>query len=393
MRNLELKCIELIKKYFSFLLIAVSVYAGISIRKQGMDFISADYTTYLQLWYENLKVNAGFKGLALDFYTYYIPYMCILAIATYIEEINLLLYIKIISIVSEFVCALLSGMIGYHLLKKEDKGNISVVIAALLLSPSIMLNGAYWGQCDYIYIAFILGSILLMLYERSAMSFVLLGIAFCFKLQTVFILPAYALYYICKRKFSFLNFLIIPVCYLIGGIPAILAGRPAKEVYGIYFGQTNLFDQLSMNTPNIWRLFPNHYYEDFYKWGIWLTATIFLVLAYFVLKNNYILNKQTFLMVCLCSSGICVMFLPGMHERYTALFVLLAYLYFIIYDRRRILIPIALDLITCMTYCLYLYGLDFRSSYPLFAVINLGCLGYIIRITLGKLQETRESIE
>lgn len=252
----------------------------------------------------------------------------------------------------------------------------------------IFLDGAYWAQCDYIYIAFILGSILFLMSSHYSLSFVFLGIALCIKLQTVFILPAYILYYICNRRFSVLHFLWIPVMYLLGGLPAIIAGRPALEVYRTYLNQTTLYGQLSMNMPNLWRFFPKEW-NDFRFWGIALAMIIFLILAFIVFENHYQLTNQTFLLICLCSSGICVMILPGMHERYTALYVLLSYLYFMIYDWKKVLISVLLDLITCITYFHYLYDPEVLQWYPLLAIINLGILYYLIMYTLQKLKQSQ----
>lgn len=389
MRKIEKNIIEIIRKYFWIIILFIGVLSGIWVRFQGMGMVTDDFQVYLKPWHDTLKENTGFKGLAMDFYTYYIPYMCVLVLATYFDGLDLLQYIKVISIISEFVCALLSGVISLKLMKSrgDRKEWSSVLVLILLLSPMIVLNGAYWGQCDYIYIAFALLSILLLYFEKYDLSFIFLGIAFCFKIQTVFLFPAYLLFYICNKKFSVWKFIYIPLAYLIAGLPAIIAGRPAKSVYNIYLGQTNLFDQLSMNMPNIWRFFPNLEYKDFYKWGIALTIAIFCILACIVFMNNYELDGQTFLMVCVCSAGICVMFLPGMHERYTALYCLLAYIYFVIYDRKKILLAVITDLITCITYFQYLYGLDVRSSYRVLAVINIGVLLFIIYDTIKVLRD------
>lgn len=384
MGEIEKGIIEIIKKHFWIVILVLGLTAGVWVRLQGMAMVTDDYLEYLKPWHDTLKENTGFKGLAMDFYTYYIPYMCILAIATYFDGLNLLQYIKVISIISEFICALLAGLISLKLMKSKgsEREWSAVLVLVLLLSPMIVLNGAYWGQCDYIYIAFALLSILLLYSEKYNVSFICLGIAFCFKIQTIFLFPAYLLFYICNKKFSIWKFIYVPLAYLLAGLPAIIAGRPAKDVYSIYLGQANLFKQLSMNTPNIWRLFPNLEYEDFYKWGIALTIAIFCILAFIVFRNDYELDGQTFLMACVCSAGICVMFLPGMHERYTGLYCLLAYMYFLIYDRKKVLLAVIIDLITCMSYFLYLYGMDVLSSYRVLAVINLGVLLFIIYDTI-----------
>ena len=84
-----------------------------------------------------------------------------------------------------------------------------------------------------------------------------------------------------------------------------------------------------------------------------------------------------------------MVFVSGMHERYTVLYSILAYMYFIIYDRKKILLAVGIELITCITYFLYLYGLEVLPFYPLLAVINLSILFYLIYDALKVLKENQ----
>ena len=74
MKNFEKQIVEFIVKHISIVMAIIAFGVAVIIRKQGMEFVSGDYEFYLYPWYEQLKMNAGFKGLALDFYTYYINY-------------------------------------------------------------------------------------------------------------------------------------------------------------------------------------------------------------------------------------------------------------------------------------------------------------------------------
>ena len=274
----------------------------------------------------------------------------LIAIATYFESLDYMLYLKVISVIAELVCACFGGICAYRLLKDKKEGKLYAVVAFAIiwLSPTTIMNGAFWGQCDYIYIAFIFISIWSMLREKYRLAFVFSGIAFAFKLQALFILPAYVIYYFCIRKFPITRFLYIPLCYLIGGLPAILEGKSIKDTYGIYVTQSHGFGQLSMNIPNIYRFLTDEGYSFFYSWGVVATMLI------------------------------CCMFLPEMHERYSVLFIMLSYLYFIIYDRRKVILAGILDGIAMITYCHCLYGLDLIEHYKVFAVINLLILFYMI---------------
>lgn len=109
----------------------------------------------------------------------------LIAIATYFESLDYMLYLKVISVIAELVCACFGGICAYRLLKDKKEGKLYAVVAFAIiwLSPTTIMNGAFWGQCDYIYTAFIFVSIWAMLREKYRLAFVFLGIAFAFKLQ------------------------------------------------------------------------------------------------------------------------------------------------------------------------------------------------------------------
>ena len=46
------------------------------------------------------------------------------------------------------------------------KDNINLIFAAILLLPTVVLNSAFWGQCDAIYTFFIIVT-LVCLYKRK----------------------------------------------------------------------------------------------------------------------------------------------------------------------------------------------------------------------------------
>ena len=316
MLGIERKITDWIRRYYFIIFGIFAFIAGLKLRKMGLEFVSSDFQNYLQPWYDTMKANTGFKGLVLDFYTYYIPYMCLIAIATYFESLDYMLYLKVISVMAELVCACFGGICAYRLLKDKKEGKLyaAIAFAIIWLSPTTIMNGAFWGQCDYIYTAFIFVSIWAMLREKYRLAFVFLGIAFAFKLQAIFILPAYVIYYFCSRKFPITRFLYIP------------------------------------------------------------------------------LSGNTVLIMCAVSAGICCMFLPEMHERYSVLFIMLSYLYFIIYDRRKVILAGILDGIATITYCHCLYGLDLIEHYKVFAVINLLILFYMIVETIIECNKKKAGI-
>lgn len=400
MSKTEKKLIEFLESNYESILLIVVIVLGLRLRYLGINLQSDDFNEYLKTWYETLKANMGFKGLVMDFYNYYIPYMCVIAIATYFENLDFMLYLKVISVLFELMSAFLGGLCAYDLLKDSKNREIvsKIVFSVMWLSPTVILNGAYWAQCDYIYIAFLMLSVYMLLKDHTDLSFIFLGIAFTFKLQAAFLLPAYALYYLRNKKFSIFKFLYIPVCYIIGGIPAIIEGKTISDTYGIYITQSHGFGQLSMNIPNVYRFFPNEGYQEFYQWGICAVVIIFLVLGFITVYQNYTIDKEVFVLTCAISAGICCMFLPEMHERYSAPFITFSYLYFLIYKGKAIWKVVLLDFIAMITYFYCLYGLDMVEKYRVFAVVDIIILLWMIKYALclmkgKKRMEVEENVQ
>lgn len=100
MLGIERKITDWIRRYYFIIFGIFAFIAGLKLRKMGLEFVSSDFQNYLQPWYDTMKANTGFKGLVLDFYTYYIPYMCLIAIATYFESLDYMLYLKVISVMA-----------------------------------------------------------------------------------------------------------------------------------------------------------------------------------------------------------------------------------------------------------------------------------------------------
>lgn len=380
MTNIEKKLADFITKYYWVLVVLFGFIGGLAVRRAGLPLESDDWKDYLMPWMQTLIENTGFKALCMDFYNYYIPYMTILAAGSYLDPSKWLLYIKVISIVFEVLFAVAAALISLELLKdsKQDIRWAAVVFAVFMISPMIVLDGAFWGQCDYIYSAFAMFGVYFFLKDKYILSMNMFGLAYAFKQQTLILLPVILLVWICNKKFSLWKLVFIPMWFYIGGLPAIIAGRAPSEVYSIYKNQAYQFGQLSMNLPNIYRFFPNFNKDEFFMWGMVATALIFAALGAWVLYNKYVLSKRAILALCLCSTGICGMFLPALHERYLSLYAGFAYLYYLIYSKKKVVIAGIIDVLVCITYFFVLYDVDNLSKYQEFATVHLLLLCYII---------------
>src|SRR5262249_12192091 len=109
------------------------------------------------------------------------------------------------------------------------------------------------GQYDIIYSTFVLGFVLFNLKGAPRKAVFCLGLAFSFKLQTIFVAP-YVLYLILRRKIALQHLLIVPTVYAAAMFPAWLLGRPVSELATIYVGQIQENAFLSINALNFWEI-------------------------------------------------------------------------------------------------------------------------------------------
>lgn len=194
---------------------------------------TSDYTVFVSQWYNFIKTHNGFAAFKYDFYNYNPPYLYLLALTTYLpvpQEIA----IKSLSVIFDIVL----GIFAYLFLRLKYRRYDVAIIGALvvLFAPTIFINGAVWGQCDAIYTAFCLGSLYFLLTERPAWACAFFAIAFSFKLQAIFFLPA-LLVILLKRRLPLHYLAFIPIIFLLSLAPAFIAGRDAVSLLTIYEGQ------------------------------------------------------------------------------------------------------------------------------------------------------------
>ncbi|MBE6754823.1 MAG: DUF2029 domain-containing protein [Ruminococcaceae bacterium] len=342
--------------------------AGSIIRLLCADFVTGDMRGCLLPWYEELRVMDLKTALTTQVGNYNMLYQLIIYCMTKIPFEPMYLY-KILSVV--FDVALAFGVYAW-LVEIADKKRALIGFAATFLLPTVWLNSAAWGQCDSIYVSFIIWS-LLMLYRRKYIpSFVLLGFALAFKLQAVFILPFYGCVYLSRfvsaddHKFSFklvrwkkneisiLHFLIVPLVHIATALPNFIAGRPIYEVFSIYLDQADQYHRMVMNCSSFWAAAPISYEIGKYS----AIALSFLILGFMIIQflrcGADIMGKH-FLSCAFFLSYTCFLFLPAMHERYGFIHEILIVL-LVVNMKKGWKYLAAIQLITLYAYCRYLGG-------------------------------------
>lgn len=333
---------------------------GVAVRVVLRDVQSPDYEIFLSLWYDRIKESGGIKALGYQVGNYSMPYQTLIALLTYLPIDSLYAY-KVLSCIFDFGVAILGAVLVYQL-REESKMQCSCVAYALiLLSPVVILNSAAWAQCDAIYVFFCLASIMALIKDKYALCFILFGGALAFKLQAVFLLPFFIVYYCKKKTFSIFNFLYIILAMILMSIPNLLAGRGIKDIYHIYRKQAEQYFLIHMNYPSFWAILSRSgEVTDYaaYKWmAILLTVAIIGLLAVILLKSRIELNSKNIVSIAFILVYTCVLFLPLMHERYGFCYEILALI--ILFTNKKTIIPyMGLIFLSCSTYGRYLFGTE-----------------------------------
>lgn len=323
--NINIRLFKKEYKLIDVLAVCAILLFGIVIRVSLYSYISTDYTEFLEKWCDVLR-RLGFKLLGDGWYNYTPIYMYILFIISKLPVYDLYA-IKTVSVIFDICVSYAAARATY---KMRTTVNPIIVFGTVFLMPTVIANSAMWGQCDSIYVFFIVLSFLYLLKENSFKGMLFFSIAFALKLQSVFFLPILVLLFFLK-KVKFWEFFLIPATYIVSTIPIMIAGRSFKDCLFIYLEQARgKTDRLSVNFPNIYYLLMNDAYIDLYKTaGVIFTMCVLLVLLYYVLKKSYEngWNNDLLLQTTLLTGAIIMFLLPGVHERYGYMVDIFAIIY------------------------------------------------------------------
>ena len=319
--------------------------------------VAGDYKMFFEPWVATLReAGGGIKGLAAEFeyVDYTTPYLTILSFISICPFLNTLLLMKMVSVFFDFVAAFAVMFIVYHQSKSSTKAVLGYGV--LLFVPTVLTNGAMWAQCDIIFTSFILWSLYFLLKEKPAMGMMFYGIAFAFKLQTLFMAPLYLILWM-KGKIKLKHFLFLPLMYFVGMIPALIAGRDFWELISVYFFQANgAMDiyALSHKFPNIYQFIGTDVFLlEYADAGIWVTLGALMIFLYVFARKQYELDVKLLLRMGMLLTMTVVFFLPHMHERYAILVEVLAIVYLFV-EPEKFYIPLLTVLCSFAGYTIYL---------------------------------------
>jgi len=294
--------------------LAISL-AALALRLILFEYASPDYNTFLLPWMNEFR-EGGFLALKTTSSNYNLPYLYLLALFSYIPIRDLYL-IKILSIILDYIIAF--TMMGLIRSAGDKKKYLSLIIFALTLFwPAIWLNSAYWAQCDSIYAALCLLAYAAAVRDKPICSVLLAGLAFAFKLQTVFFLPVFVILWL-DRRCRLWHAIFFPIPYVILSIPVLIMGWSPMRVIGVYTDQMGIYsDWLTLNAPNLFAILGVFEIPKYPWFWIGIIAAVVFVLLMFtiaIIKRNVMEEKNLSAFTLAICLGV-VWLLPSMHDRY-----------------------------------------------------------------------------
>lgn len=335
--------------------------AALALRVPMLSHQTYDYQDFLAPWVQFFLVNGGFSAIKEPLGDYNVPYLYFLSAFSYLPIPDLYL-IKALSLVFD----LLLAFTGARLARRVFGGTYAypAVFSILLLLPTVVLNGAYWGQCDSLYAALTLLALADALEDHPARSVVWLGVAFSFKLQTIFLIPLWCVLWYGKRL-KFRHLCLFPVSYFATILPALLLGKPLMDILGVYFKQAGQYhDRLTLNAPSVFALIPHGAEVDadlLAKFGIGAAFLLVIgLLAWLFFYRDRLTDGHLLTAALVLAIGV-PFFLPYMHDRYFFLAETLSVVW-AMGAARRALVPVGVQIAGFGGYHAYLV---LRYAFPM----------------------------
>lgn len=337
--------------FISYLMICAFVAAVIVARVSMLPAVSMDYHNFIHKWLISMSQMSFSSAVTTEIGDYNLPYLYFLVILSRFRY-GWMVVVKAFSCIFDVILAYYVMKIAS--LKINNNKILALVFALTLAIPTVLLNGAFWGQCDSIYGAMCIASIYYALCDKGTKSIVMFSLAFAFKLQAIFIIPFLLICFI-LQKIKWYKLLIVPIIYILCMMPAIFLGRGLIDSLFVYVRQASQsqYAMLTLNAPSVWMLFEDGSYQVL-KWvGIMLAAVVSLAFVYLCYIYADRLETPQLVTVAYLTAFALPFFLPSMHERYFFIADVLSVLVFI-YDRKKWYVPLVTVLASFAAYAIFL---------------------------------------
>lgn len=281
---------------------------------------SGDFNIFLHPWYIKID-HYGLKALSHQVGNYGILYQSIILLMTKIPIRDLYAY-KIVSVVFDYVLAIAAALLAKNFSPNNKTNSFLLCYSVVLLLPTIVLNSAWWAQCDSIYASFLILSLVYLFNDKYSLSFAFYGLAFAFKLQAIFLLPFLLLIYFVKKRVFISHYLLALFVFWLTGLPGYLFGRSWLSLFDIYWkGQITIQNTIHKEYFNLSCIFgnPNLVYSSWLSKFLLMLMLGVLVLGFFFslnFNNENNLSNSRLLLLATWSFYTCMMFMPYLQQRY-----------------------------------------------------------------------------
>jgi Gpi18-like mannosyltransferase len=346
----------LLRPSINRIIVGASLVAGLACRYAALDQVTGDTVQFLLPWYEFSRSH-GLASLGQTFTNYTPFYSYLLLTVTKLhglfEPWHL---IKGISFVFEFGCAVLAARLVA--LGESRPHAPAVAFAAVWLAPTVLYNGAVWGQADALWTFFILLSVYLICRDKPGIGVIAFAVGLSVKAQAIFLAPfIFAL--VLRRKIHWAWLAAIPATYFMVAAPAWLLGQSLLEILTVYFKQASTFQRLSMNAANMWLFVPNRFYELGVGLGLAISTAAGLAFSISVARVKAQFKAEHLVIAASISLLLMPFVLPKMHDRYFYAFEVMAIVLACLKPRFAV-IAIAAQLNGVLAYLAY-YGVAWLS--------------------------------
>src|SRR3989344_3735802 len=342
--------------------IIILIIITIILRLSLFNFKSGDYLYNLSPWVEIIKTNGHFFSLKEAFSNYTPPYLYILVLLSYLP-VPTLYSIKLVSIIFDYVIAFLVMLI----VKEKYKNGFIPWLSffTVLFTPTVILNGAVWAQCDAIYVSGLIAMVFFLIKKKWGPALLCFSLAFAFKLQTIFLFPLLITFFLKEKKIR-KYFILIPLLYLLFILPNYLLGRKFSDLLTIYWNfQINEdygLKRLTMNAANLYQWIPNRLVDIILPLGLVFAFSFTLFFILFIYRRRYSLNKETVVKLSFLFSLTLPFLLPRMHERYFFAADVTSIIY-AFYFPRFYYVPVYVITAALFAYLRYLFGININLSF------------------------------
>lgn len=297
------------------------VLSSVAVRAAFLDFVTFDVADFVLHWYARIAQDgAAALGVSIPNIrgeiggNYTPPYYYLLFFASLFDGAVPPIYlVKLVSLAFELVAAFFAYRIVS--LKHSSVALRFGAAGSVIAAPTVIANGAVWGQCDVIYASFLLAALDFVLRRRYGVAAVMLGVGFAFKAPAIFFAP-FLLMLVLQREAPW-RVLAYPLLAYVGMMtPAIALGRDPAEVLTTYFSQGAFFEQLSMNAPNLYHFIPNTYYQPVVVAGVLLTGLAAMTLALLPRLGTRVSTLEGHVLAATTFAAVLPFLLPKMHDRY-----------------------------------------------------------------------------